>query len=270
MISLYQTRGREWLASLPQKVREISALWDLDCLHPFTNLTYNYVLGGYRKGEPIVLKISLDESALEREVKALIAFENYGAVKVLEKAADALLIQGAVPGKVLKSQFPKGDLKAIQVACEVAKKLHQAPLPNDPSFPHIKEWLTVLDQDWNIPQSLLEKARTLKKHLLKIEAPFVLLHGDLHQNNILSNEKEWLVIDPKGVVGFPINEMWAFVEDPREDLVFISHYFGFNYDEVVQWYYVHLILAACWQVEDQLDPSLFLDLAKTVLSMMRD
>jgi len=41
------------------------------------------------------------------------------------------------------------------------------------------------------------------KHLAKISALPVLLHGDLHQDNILSHGDDWLVIDPKGVIGFP-------------------------------------------------------------------
>jgi streptomycin 6-kinase len=43
--------------------------------------------------------------------------------------------------------------------------------------------------------------------LAKMSALPVLLHGDLHQDNILSQGDDWLVIDPKGVIGFPINEI---------------------------------------------------------------
>jgi streptomycin 6-kinase len=60
------------------------------------------------------------------------------------------------------------------------------------------------------------------------------------------------------------------VEKPGYDLKYISENFNYPYEEVVQWYYVHLVLAACWQVEDNLDPSLFLDLAQSVRSMIKD
>lgn len=258
-----------WLADLPKKVEQIAALWELDHLHPFDNLSYNYVLEGYQKGNPIVLKISLDELSLRKETKALAAFSDYGAVEVLAHTKEALLLQRAVPGAVLKNPFTKGHPNAIRIACDVAKRLHQAPLPKGNHFPHIKEWLTALDKKWDIPLFHLEKARTLKNLLLKTEATPVLLHGDLHQDNILSNGDEWLIIDPKGVIGSPIHEMWAFVEDPKNDLTFISNYFGFKHDDVVQWYYVHSILAACWQVEDRLDPTLFLSLAESVVPMIK-
>lgn len=267
--SVYQSRGKAWLADLPKKVEQIAALWELDHLHPFANLSYNYVLEGYQKDIPIVLKISLDEVSLDKEANALTAFKNYGAVEVLAHTKEALLLQRAVPGALLKAQFPKGHPNAIKIACNVAKRLHQAPLPKDNDFPHMKEWLATLDKEWNIPLFHLEKARTLKNILLKTQTTSVLLHGDLHQDNILSNGDEWLVIDPKGVIGSPINEVWAFVEDPKNDLIFISNYFNFNHDSVIQWYYVHLILAACWQVEDRLDPTLFLSLAESVAPMIK-
>jgi streptomycin 6-kinase len=267
--SIYLSRGKAWLADLPRKVEQIAAIWELDHLHPFDNLSYNYVLEGYQKSNPIVLKISLDELSLNKEAKALAAFADYGAVEILAHTNEALLLQRAVPGNLLKAQFPKGHPNTIKIACDVAKRLHQAPLPKDNHFPHIKDLLVTLDKEWNIPRFHREKARTLKNILLEKQGASVLLHGDLHQDNILSNGNDWLIIDPKGVIGSPINEMWAFVEDPKNDLIFISKYFDFNHDDVIQWYYVHLVLAACWQVEDHLDPTLFLNLAESVMPMIK-
>jgi streptomycin 6-kinase len=269
IFTLYQSKGEAWLANLPRKVDQIAGLWELDDLQPFANLSYNYVLEGYRKGVPIVLKISLDEMSLDKEAKALTAFTDYGAVKMLAHTKEALLLQRAVPGNLLKAQFPKGHPNAIKIACDVAKRLHQAPLPKGSHFPHIKDWLSTLDKEWNIPRFHLEKARKLKNILLKTQDTAVLLHGDLHQDNILSNGSEWLVIDPKGVIGPPIHEMWAFVEDPKNDLIFIAKYFDFKPDDVMEWYYVHLVLAACWQVEDHLDATLFLNLAESLVPMIK-
>lgn len=79
----------------------------------------------------------------------------------------------------------------------------------------------------------------------------------------------WLVIDPKGVIGHPINDLWACIEEPNHDLRYISEYFGYQFDNVVKWYYVHLILAACWQTEDNLDPSFFLKLANQILPFIQ-
>lgn len=92
-----------------------------------------------------------------------------------------------------------------------------------------------IEKEWEIPKNHLQNARTLKEELLaKTFALPVLLHGDLHQENILSHGDDWLVIDPKGVIGFPINEVWACVEKPSHDLKFISEYFDYSFYDVVQ------------------------------------
>jgi len=148
-------------------------------------------------------------------------------------------------------------------------KLHQAPIPSKEGFPAIEEWLATVDKEWDLPKDHLERAHNLKnKPIKKDSGRKVLLHGDLHQENILSNGNDWVVIDPKGVIGNPIHEIWACVEDPSHDLKFLATYFGYPFQDIVEWYYVHLILAACWQAEDSLDASRFLTLAQSLLPMV--
>jgi len=260
ILALYGNRGKAWLEDLPNQVQKLAAEWDLSDLKPMDNLTYNYVLSGLRNDTPIILKLNPNDLNLQREADALNAFAGYGAIALLESQKNALLLQRALPGLTVK-KHPE----AIAIACKTIEKLHQAPLPEEGDFPHIEDVLSDLDTDWDIPKKLLEKARTLKDELLQTATPCILLHADLHQDNILSHENEWLVIDPKGVIGFPINEVWACVENPDYDLTYIANYFHYPLNEVVQWYFVHLVLAACWQVEDYLDPSKFLTLAETVL-----
>lgn len=271
ILSIYREKGRLWLDELPKHVRQLESLWGLSHLKPLDNLTYNYVLSGFQDDLPIILKLSMNTSDLEREVKALSAFEGFGGVSVLNKSKNAILLAKALPGNPLKNSHIKNGKKCIEVACNVARGLHKAPLPTDFAFPRIEDWLAALDKEWKIPRNLLLKARTLKEQLLaKMSDLPVLLHGDLHQDNILSHGDDWLVIDPKGIIGFPINEIWTFVEDLSYDLKYISKYFNYSYEEVIQWYYVHLVLAACWQVQDNLDPSLFLNLAQSVRPMIKD
>lgn len=247
ILSIYGDAGKTWLAHLPQTIQMISTLWELKHLEPIEHLSHNYVLQGMQQDKPIVLKLSPD--TLAQEAESLRAFAGWGAVDVLAYQKGALLLQRALPGTSPKN---------IQIACAVAKKLHCAPLPTKHSFPHMKDWLATLDRDWDIPKEHLHKARSLKKEIPKEE---VLLHGDLHRENILSNGADWLVIDSKGVVGSAIHEMWAFVEEPKKDIPFIAEYFNFPLEAVKNWYYVHLVLAACWQVEDGLDPKPFLNRA---------
>src|SRR5439155_2704170 len=86
----------------------------------------------------------------------------------------------------------------------------------------------------------LEKARYFRDNLLENSVP-VLLHGDLHPENILQNGKDWVVIDPKGVIGPPIHEVWAFIMDFETDTQFVADFFAFDLQEVREWYFVHLM-----------------------------
>ena len=259
--TLYGSKGLQWLAQLPTLTEAIGRLWGLSQLAPVEEFSFNCVLSGYQGRHPVILKLSPDKEALRREVAALQAFQGYGVVKVLAHKPGALLLGGVVPGYSLKD-VPQ-EQSALQVACGVMRRLHQAPYPAG-DFPTITTWLATLDCAWDIPSALLGRARQLRdRHQVSTENP-VLLHGDLHRGNILAQGNGWVAIDPKGVIGAPIHEVWAFIEKPEAEIPLIAHYFNFDPQLVWDWYFVRLVLAACWCCEDRLDPSKFLDLAHQV------
>lgn len=210
-LNIYGEKGKAWLDELPELVTAIASRLDLRDLKEVTNLTYNYVLSGFRGDNPIILKLGLDNANLKQEAFALKCFAGYGAVKVLAEDEGMLLLERSVPGTSLKSYFPDKEQESIEIVCGVMKKLHQASIPEGHNFPHIKDWLKALDKDWNIPNHYLQKARQLRDQLLKTAALDVLLHGDLHHDNILQNGENWLVIDPKGVIGESAYEVAAFI-----------------------------------------------------------
>ena len=259
--SMYGKAGEDWLNELPHQIEKIADLWQLRDLTPFTQLSYNYVLSGWRGEEPIVLKLSINHRDLQLESMALCHFKNHGSVALLEYREGAMLLQRAIPGTSLKNHP-----KALEIGCRLAQRLHTASLPMQHSFPHIKDQLAILDKEWALPKQHIERARFLKNRLLPLEQREVLLHGDLHQENICSNGEDWLAIDPKGVIGYPINEIWTLAQNPDQDLSWMAAHFGFSLETTTQWYYIHLILAACYQQEDRLDPSKFLNLAERYLA----
>ena len=267
IVKIYGKRGESWLAELPHRIKQLQHSWGLSELKPFPNLSYSYVLGGLQGNIPIILKLSPDIDLMDKEAKALNAFKGFGAVSVLGREEGILLLERAIPGDLLKNNLPKE--KRIEIVCKVMERLHQAPVPSKECFPAIEEWLAAVDKEWDLPKDHLKRARNLKNKLIKKDSGRkVLLHGDLHQENILSSGNDWVVIDPKGVIGEPIHEIWACVEDPGHDLEFLAGCFGYPFQDVVEWYYVRLILASCWQAEDSLDASRFLTLAQSVLPLV--
>ena len=158
-----------------------------------------------------------------------------------------------------------------EIACGVMQKLHQANIPEGHNFPHIKDWLTALDKDWNIPNHYLQKARKLRDELLQTSKPDVLLHGDLHHDNTLQNGDDWLVIDPKGVMGEPAYEVAAFIRNPMPELLnhadastiihnritCFAELLELPSERIIDWCFVQAVLAWVWALEDGCDASYF-------------
>lgn len=271
IINSYGTLGKQWLNTLAELMKQIEASYGLSNLKPVENLSYNYVLSGLQGSRPIMLKLGFDTTQLNQETIALNSFNGFGTISVLEANEGMLLLERAVPGMSLRRLFPEKDNEAIHIACKCLRRLHQAPIPHAHPFPNIKDWLMALDKDLGIPADHLQKARKLRDELLATAAPPVLLHGDLHHDNILKSGNHWVVIDPKGVIGEPAYEVAAFIRNPMPELLLHQ-----NIDNIIQnritecakalklskqriinWSYVQSVLAWAWALEDSHDDTYF-------------
>ena len=271
ILSIYGKKGKQWLDDLPRLVANIEAAYGLSNLKPVKNLSYNYVLSGFQGSQPIILKLGLDIDGFKREAAALMAFSGFGVVEVLSANNGLLLLECAVPGVSLKSHFPKNDDEAIHITANVIKRLHKASIPSAHAFPHVKDWLAVLDSDLKIPAQTLQKARELRDQLLKTAAADILLHGDLHHDNILQNGNNWVAIDPKGVIAEPAYEVAAFIRNPIPELLNhadapnILHNRVTRFAELLElpsqrildWCFVQAVLAWVWAIEDGCDTNYF-------------
>ena len=281
IINLYSEKGRQWLDHLPNLLTQLANTYGLSNLKPVNDLSYNYVSSGFQDSKAIILKLGLDIDGFKREAAALMAFSGFGVVEVISENNGLLLLECALPGVSLKSHFPKNDDEAINITANVIKRLHKAPIPNIHGFPHIKDWLTALDHpicppcenrdpalDYRLRgndiQYHLQKARQLRDHLLKTSESDILLHGDLHHDNILQNGKDWVAIDPKGVIGEPAYEVAAFIRNPipellnHADALSILHNRITRFAEllelserrIIDWCFVQAVLAWVWAIED--------------------
>ena len=263
---IYGKEGETWLSHLPQIVRSFEEAWGVSHLTPVKNLSYNYVLKGARGKAPIILKLSLDFDGLEREAAALKAFANYCAVRVLNQKKGALLLERAVPGTSLKEIFPEKESMGLEVAIQTIRQLHQAPVPQGHSFPKLTDWLRTLDKDFpSIPLFYLKTARSLRDKLLATTKESVLLHGDLHHENILQDGAGWVLIDPKGIVGDPVYEAGSFIRNPILPLLNLpeaekiidlriqafSEAFDWEKKRIEEWCFVQAVVAWTWALGDK-------------------
>lgn len=262
--NIYGSKGQQWLNNLPDIANKIAKEWNLSNLKPVDNLSMNYVVSGLQHSQEIILKLSLNDDLIKREYTALTALDGFGAVEVLSFKERALLLKKLSPAISLQTYLPDRRIEALKIACEVTQKLHQAPMPQSIKLPSIEERFSLLDKNWPIPQDYLILARQFKDYIFNSCHERKILHGDLHHENIMQDRDNWLVIDPHGVIGFPINEVWAFVQDIEQDIPYIANYFEFNLDDLKKCYFMHAILSSVWALEDNMDPLVWLDLVTEI------
>ena len=93
----------------------------------------------------------------------------------------------------------------------------------------------------------------------------VLLHGDLHHDNILAAYRQpWLALDPKGLAGEPACEVWALLSNPARQFLAepqpgrilarrvhqLADELGFDRKRIRGWGLAQGVLSAWWSLED--------------------
>ncbi|MDB5527936.1 MAG: 3-kinase [Devosia sp.] len=106
-------------------------------------------------------------------------------------------------------------------------------------------------------------ARACGIALKLFDKPFasIPLHGDLHHDNIMSSDRGWLAIDPKGLLGdasYEVANVFRnpygasnLVTDPRRIQALADAFaarLGFNRKRVLGWAAAHSALSACWDL----------------------
>ena len=198
ILSITKTRGinsQPWLMRLPEILSACEQKWQLNIEKAFPNLTYNYTASAKRiDGTVVVLKVGLPtDIELKTEAHALQIFDGRGTVRLLELDLDlgAMLLERLEPGIPLKETLD--DEKAISVASQLMQKLWR-PVPANHSFPTTMSWANGFIRmrkrysggTGPLPNLLVEQAERLFAKLHASQTVQVLLHGDLHQDNILA------------------------------------------------------------------------------------
>jgi streptomycin 6-kinase len=273
---VHSEAGRQWLASVSTIVRECLTRWSLELDQPFENLSYNLVLPGrLPDGKEIVLKLGVPCAELSMEAAALSLFQGVGAVRLLDHdaARGILLMERVIPGTpIYKLQ---DDAEATRTAARLMRRLWRMP-PANHAFPSLAVWFRAfarLRQKYNdgsgpFPAELIAKAESTFTELNASAATDVILHGDLHHENILSSAKgEWLAIDPKGISGDPGYEVGSFMlnqlpmkaadektsEILDQRLAIFSDELQISRDRLARWSFCHAVLSAVWDFEEGAD-----------------
>jgi len=271
MIALGGEEGRAWIERLPAILAACEQRWGLTIGLPF-DLSYNYVAPAVRRnGMPVVVKACLPDGETT-QVEALRLFDGHWMVRLLEydEEDEVMLLERLRPGTLLSTV--EDDEKATSIAVSVMRQMWR-PAPQEHAFPTVFDWgkgFVRLRQHYGgehgpFPPSLLEEAETLFAELNASMADQVLLHGDLHHENILAAEREpWLAIDPKGLVGEPAyetgallrNQLSVVLEDSQPGRVMarrvdqLAGELSLDRARVRGWGLAQAVLSAWWSIED--------------------
>ncbi len=265
--------GEAWLARLPTLIEALAQRWSLRVAAPFPNLSYNYVAPAVRAdGVAVVLKLGVPHPELNSEIEALRLVAGGGMVRLYaaDAAQGALLLERLHPGTVL-SRLADDD-QATLIAAEVMRQLWR-PAPPEHGFPTAARWAAGLTRlrtrfaggTGPLPPHLVEQAEALFADLLASAGEPVLLHGDLHHENILAAQRQpWLALDPKGVVGEREYEVGALLRNPIPGLLarpdpravldrrihLLAERLHFDRARLRDWALAQAVLSAWWSVED--------------------
>ncbi|HEY0247038.1 MAG TPA: aminoglycoside phosphotransferase family protein [Gryllotalpicola sp.] len=153
-----------------------------------------------RDGSPAVLKIArLPE---EQRGNALMAWwPGEASAHVLAHIGPAVLLERAAGPRSLSELAARDDDAATRVLAETARRLHARPDGKVRAMP-LRRWFRDLI---DTPDKRFTDARATALRLFDDPRDEVVLHGDIHHDNVLDFGDDdaplWKAIDPKGLVG---------------------------------------------------------------------
>jgi len=296
---VFKEEGNAFLKALPDLIAEASARWGLTDIMPSPELSYNFVAFARRgevlslndtihhqtngRGDPapthdVVLKMGVPNNEMKSEMAALKLFNGEGACKLLEHDEERcwLLLERLNPGVMLSTV--DDDEEATHIAAEVMKRVwrpvraqHVVPLLD--KFIQLTDWFCGgferMRKHFNggtgpLNEKLVLRVESSVKDFFTENHRPVLMHGDFHHYNILSSERGWLVIDPKGVIGPAGYEVGPFMLNPwsgfsdginyksmiKKRIDILHEHLGFEHERILEWSLAHAILSAWWSIED--------------------
>ena len=207
-------------------------------------------------------KVAAGARQLIAEVEALRAFGEARAVRVLDVDVDgpSVLLERVTPGTTLAATAPEDD--ALRVVVSLLST-GWPPVSSTSVATPLARFLPAL----GAPPFAL--ALSIFSELLADSPAPVLLHGDLHYDNILQSDRAGhLLIDPKGMIGDPAFDIGYLVSRPMPSaldalppaqalerrLAFLPDALGLDPRRVANFAYVAAALSTAWAREDS-DPN---------------
>ncbi|WP_375449878.1 aminoglycoside phosphotransferase family protein [uncultured Devosia sp.] len=215
-----------------------------------------------------VLKILKPVAAVEERRGAALMnwYGGEGAATIFDMHGDTIFMEWLDGGTLGDAVRAGHDDDATIALCTLTASLHRArDGAPEGLLPLRQRFQALFDTDvrqWPYTaRDLYARATGVALTLFDKPAASIPLHGDLHHDNIMSSDRGWLAIDPKGLLGDPLYDVANvfrnphgapnLVSDPRRIQALADAFaarLGFNRKRVLGWAAAHCALSACWDL----------------------
>lgn len=216
---------------------------------------------------PVILKINANSDSLAREFHTLTDMRGTACCQAyaFDSIYGLLLEERILPGTALK-QEPDWEKRAAGFA-QVFEKIHTLP-KDSTNYRSYLNWvqkacMSVENQENKELSDGMHLAVTIAENMFKKYRERELLHGDLHHENILQKKSgNYVIVDPKGVIGPPVfdipryvlNELDQCDDSLREvhiDKVIhiLSRLLKYSANDIYQLFFMEVMLANAWNFE---------------------
>lgn len=203
----------------------------------------------------------------------LAAMAGPGAAEVWAFDGTAVLMERLAGAGELAAMARGGaDEDACRILCGTAARLHAPrPGPPPPGLIPLDARFAALWPAAAREGGLHARAAEAARSLLATPGPNVVLHGDIHHDNVLRRSAgDWRAVDPKGLIGDRGFDYANMIANPdaatalaRFDarIAQVAALSDLGEARLLSWVLAYLGLSAAWSVEDGDDPGPALALA---------
>jgi streptomycin 6-kinase len=230
---------------------------------PFSTSYGSHLLPVVADGRPAMLKIAGGEEE-ENGGRLMAWWGGDGAADVLAAEGRAILLERLCGPRSLAAMARSGDDdEATRILCTTAGRLHAPRTQRPPAaLVPLARWHRSLAASAGREGGPFAEAWSIAERLLAEPREVVVLHGDLHHDNVLDGgARGWLVIDPKGLIGERGFEFANLFRNPGSDVALapgrlarqariVAEAARLEHARLMDWVFTYAVLGAAWSLED--------------------
>lgn len=243
--------------------------WSLTKSTPVAETATSWVFRVEQNGRNFAtLKILKPLAAAEERRGAMLMnwYGGEGAATIFDMHGDTIFMEwldgGTLGDPVRAGKDDEGTIAIATVIASLHRPRADAPEGLEPLRDRFQVLFDTDVRTWpHTARDLYARANGIALKLFDRPSAQIPLHGDMHHDNVLSSDRGWLAIDPKGLIGDPaydlanifINPKGAahLATDPRRIAAradILSARLNYSRKRILGWAAAHAALSACWEL----------------------